>query len=110
MIGANREIDKDWSEFEGYATNLYARTIVSGQPSSAAALVPSTARQEAPPLPLDMINAGQLPSHLDVKAISDEMTSIKRVVGDLRTYAEEVKTNRILNMRFLPMFCFFYCL
>jgi hypothetical protein len=32
MIGANGQIDKEWSEFESYATNLYARTVVSGKP------------------------------------------------------------------------------
>ncbi|CAF4285885.1 unnamed protein product [Rotaria sp. Silwood2] len=90
MIGANREIDKEWSEFESYATNLYARTIVSGQPSSAATLIPSIARQEVPPTTLDTINASQSPSNIDLKAINDEMASIKRVIGDLRTYAEEM--------------------
>jgi hypothetical protein len=109
MIAANREIDKDWSEFESYATNLYARTIVTGQPTSAAALVPSTARQEAPQLMLDNVNIPQVPSNLDAKAITDEITSIKKVVGDLRTYAEEVRSKKILNNRFLYMFFLIVC-
>ncbi|CAF0881591.1 unnamed protein product [Adineta steineri] len=90
MVGANRKIDKDWSEFESYATNLYARRIVSGQPTSAAALVPSAARQELLSSSVDAFNVPSLTSNLDVKAITDEMTSIKKVVGDLRTYAEEM--------------------
>ncbi len=109
MIAANQEVDKDWSEFESYATNLYARTVVTGQPTSAAALVPSTARQEAPQLMLDNINVPQLPSNLDAKAIADEMASIKKVVGDLRTYAEEVRSKKILNNRFF-IYVFSYCL
>ncbi|CAF0766794.1 unnamed protein product [Rotaria sp. Silwood1] len=90
MIGANRKIDKEWSEFESYATNLYARTIVTGQPSSAATLVPSAARQEVSPITLDTMNASQSLSNIDLKTITDEMASIKRVIGDLRTYAEEM--------------------
>jgi len=109
MIAADREIDKDWSEFESYATNLYARTIVTGQTTSAAALVPSTARQEAPQLMLDNVNVAQLPSNLDAKAITDEIASIKKVVGDLRTYAEEVRSKKILNNRFLYMFFLIVC-
>jgi len=109
MIAANQEIDKDWSEFESYATNLYARTIVTGQTTSAAALVPSTARQEAPQLMLDNVNVPQLPSNLDAKAITDEIASIKKVVGDLRTYAEEVRSKKILNNRFLYMFFLIVC-
>ncbi|CAF4123035.1 unnamed protein product, partial [Rotaria magnacalcarata] len=90
MIAANREIDKEWSEFESYATNLYARTIVSGQPSSAAALVPSAARQEIPQTMLDTMNTSLASPNVDIKAITDEIASIKRSVGDLRTYAEEM--------------------
>jgi hypothetical protein len=104
MIGINRDIDKDWSEFESYATNLYARTVVSGQPSSTVALVSSTANQEIPQTSLDMYNNAQLPSNFDVKAMTDEMASIKRVVGDLRTYAEEVSSSRKFSQRFCGSF------
>ncbi|CAF1134485.1 unnamed protein product [Rotaria sp. Silwood1] len=90
MIGANHEIDKDWSEFESYATNLYARTIVSGKSSSSATVVTSRTHQEIPPTTLDTMNTSQSSSTIDVKGITDEMASIKRVVGDLRTYAEEM--------------------
>ncbi len=105
MVGANRQIDKDWSEFESYATNLYARTVVAGQPSSAAALVPSIAHQEASQTTLDTNNMAQIPSNFDVKAITDEMTLIKRTIGDLRTYAEEVSLNKIfIKNYFLLLF------
>ncbi len=104
MIGANRQIDKDWSEFESYATNLYARTVVSGQPSSAAALVPSIAHKEVSQTTFDAANMAQFPSNLDVKAITDEMTSIKRTIGDLRTYAEEVRLNKL----FIKSYSFCY--
>ncbi|CAF3112137.1 unnamed protein product [Rotaria sp. Silwood2] len=91
MIAANSEIDKDWSEFESYATNLYARRMVSGQPSSSTTLVPSrVVRQEVPATTLDTINISQSPSNIDFKAITEEMVSIKRAVGDLRTYTEEM--------------------
>jgi hypothetical protein len=100
MIGANRQVDKDWSEFESYATNLYARTVIAGQPSSSATLVPSTARQEIPQPTLDITNIPQIPSNFDVKALADEMSSIKRTIGDLRTYAEEVRLNQIFLKRF----------
>ncbi|CAF3473511.1 unnamed protein product [Rotaria socialis] len=90
MVAANREIDREWSEFESYATNLYARTIVSGQPSSSAALVPSAARQEIPQTAFDTMNTSLASPNVDVKAITDEIASIKRSVGDLRTYAEEM--------------------
>jgi hypothetical protein len=96
MIGVNRDIDKNWSEFENYATNLYARTVVSGQPSSAAVLVPSRAQQEAPQTTLDTMNMLSLSPNLDVKGITDEITSIKRTVADLRNYAEEVRLKKIL--------------
>jgi hypothetical protein len=95
MIGANRQIDKAWSEFENYATNLYARTVVAGQSLATAAFVPSKVDQEVPQTALDMSNIPQISSNLDVKAITDEMTSIKRTIGDLRTYAEEVRLNKI---------------
>lgn len=91
MIGANRQIDKDWSEFESYATNLYARSVVAGQPSSAAALVPSITHQENSQTALDPANFPQIPTNVDVKAITDEITTIKRTIGDLRNYAVEVR-------------------
>lgn len=94
MVGAHRDVDKDWSEFESYATNLYARTIVSGQPSSAAALVPSTARQEVPQTSLDIINASQILSNIDLKAVTDEISVIRRAIGDLRTQSDEVILNK----------------
>jgi len=106
MVGANREMDKGWSEFEGYATNLYARTVVAGQPSSAAALVPSIAHQEASQTTLDANNMAQVPSNFDIKAISDEMTLIKRNIGDLRTYAEEVRLNKIFIKNYFLLLLF----
>ncbi|CAF4462445.1 unnamed protein product, partial [Rotaria socialis] len=90
MIATSREVDRDWSEFESYATNLYARTIVSGQPSSSAALVPSTARQEATQITLDQMSTSQVSPNLDMKVITDEIASIKRALGDLRTHSEEM--------------------
>lgn len=95
MIAVSRDVDKDWSEFESYATNLYARTIVAGQPSSASVLVPSIARQEAPQTTSDTASAISISSNADIKAITDEITSIKKAVGDLRTYAEEVNINKV---------------
>ena len=90
MIATRREIDEDWSEFEGYATNLYARTMISDQSVSPATFVSSAGRLEVSPTTLDTIDAAQLPTTFDVKAITDEIVSLKKVVGELRTYAEEV--------------------
>jgi hypothetical protein len=95
MIGANGQIDKEWSEFESYATNLYARTVVSGQPSSVAVHAPSITQQDSSQTASDTANIPQFPPNVDVKAITDEMSSIKRSIGDLRTYAEEVRFNKI---------------
>ncbi|UJR35044.1 hypothetical protein I4U23_027820 [Adineta vaga] len=90
MVATTRNIDKEWSEFESYATNLYARTVVTGQPTSAAALIPAIARQETSSATSDALNTPQISSNVDIKAITDEMSSIKKAVGDLRTYAEEM--------------------
>jgi hypothetical protein len=87
MIGANRQVDKDWSEFESYATNLYARTVISDQPLSSSALIPSTTSKESSQITSDI---QVYPSNFDIKSINDEMSSIKRSIGELRTYAEEV--------------------
>ena len=88
MIANSREVDKDWSEFESYATNLYARSILTGKPTSASALVPSTNNQE---LTADALLTNQGSSTVDMKAITDEMTSIRKVIGELRVHAEEVR-------------------
>ena len=83
MIGANRQIDKDWSEFESYATNYYARTVVA----SPVVLSSATTKQES--LEIDT-NMSQLPLNFDAKSFADEVSAIKRTVGELRNSAEEV--------------------
>jgi hypothetical protein len=103
MIGANRKIDKDWSEFENYATNLYARTVVASQPSSSVVLTSSIANQESSQATADTMNMPQIPSNFDAKSFSDEMSSIKRTIGDLRNSAEEVRLNKLLIKK--NMFC-----
>ena len=85
MIANNREVDKDWSEFESYATNLYARSALTSQPSSASALAPSTTNQEL------FTDATPGLSATDMKSITDEMVSIRKVIGDLRVQSEEVR-------------------
>ena len=93
MIATTREVDTDWSAFESYTTNLYARTLLTGQPSYvSAAFVPSTARQEMSQAKVDANAISQDSISLDVKAINDEMTSIRKVIGDLRVHAEEVRS------------------
>ncbi len=98
-----RQIDKDWSEFENYATNLYARTVVASQPSSSVVLTSSIANQESSQATADTMNMPQLPSNFDAKSFSDEMSSIKRTIGDLRNSAEEVRLNKLLIKK--NMFC-----
>jgi hypothetical protein len=93
MIAANREVDKDWSEFESYATNLYARSLLTSQPLSAAVLAPSKVRQEQQSSSDPTSNSPQSQSStgsLDIKAMTDEMMSVKKAILDLRTYSEEV--------------------
>lgn len=91
MIGFNRRIDKEWSEFESYATNLYIRSIIAGQPASAALLVPSIAHQQAAQANSDSNNVSSLSTNVDMKTITDELTLIKRTIGELRTHSEEVR-------------------
>ncbi|CAF1230161.1 unnamed protein product [Rotaria sordida] len=90
MIAVDPKIDKDWSKFEGYATNLYARIQASGAPASSATVVPSRTRQDDLHTTLDTMNTSPSSSTIDLKTISDDIASIKRVIGDLRTYTEEM--------------------
>jgi hypothetical protein len=83
MIAANREVERDWAEFENYATNLYARSIVINQPVSK---IDSEQQSSA--------DNTQYQSNTDVQLITDEMTSVRKALLDLRTYSEEVRSNR----------------
>ena len=91
MIAAERAVDKAWSEFETYATNLYARTILTGQPSAASALVPSAARQEVLQTSLDAVIVSPMQTNLDIKSLTDEMMSMRKMMSDLRNHADEVR-------------------
>ncbi|CAF1054407.1 unnamed protein product [Adineta steineri] len=95
MIGANRNVDREWSEFESYATNQYVRSLLTNQPLSIAALVPSKEQQ----LSSDMTNNNQQfqsnNNQSDTKLLADEVTSVKKVIADLRTHAEEM--NRCMH-------------
>ncbi|UJR10750.1 hypothetical protein I4U23_014938 [Adineta vaga] len=98
MIGAHRDIDKDWSEFESYATNLYARSLLTDQPSSTSTLVPSKVRQEQQSSS-DTKNSN-LPSqtntgYVDLKVVTDDMASVRKTILDLRICAEEM--NRCMS-------------
>jgi len=106
MIAANRDVEKDWSEFESYATNLYARSLLTNQPLSASAIIPSKLRQEQQ-LPADTMNNNlqfqSSTSQLDMKAITDEMVSVRKALLDLRTYSEEVRLNRMIIHRIIML-------
>jgi hypothetical protein len=91
MIGANRSVDKDWSEFENYATNRYARSLLTNQPLSASVIVPSKAHQEQQQSSDTTNNNPQFPSSLDVATITADMASVRKTISDLRTHAEEVR-------------------
>jgi hypothetical protein len=91
MIAAERAVDKAWSEFETYATNLYARTILTGQPSAASALVPSAARHEVLQTSLDAVMVSPMQTNLDIKSLTDEMMSMRKMMSDLRNHADEVR-------------------
>ena len=91
MIGVNRGVDKAWSDFESLTTNVYARTVLSGQSTSHAALVPSIDKQDIAQASSEAINSSFLNSNFDMKSITDEMSAIKRSIADLRNHAEEVR-------------------
>ena len=90
MIAAERAVDKSWSEFETYATNLYARTILIGPPSASSPLAPSAARQEALQTSLDAVVVSPVQTNLDIKLLTDEMMSMRKMMSDLRNHADEV--------------------
>jgi hypothetical protein len=97
MIGANRAVNKDWSEFENYATNLYARSLVTNQLLSASAIVPSKAHQEQQQPSNTMNNNPQFQmntGYLDVNTITDDIASVRKAVLDLRNHSEEVRLIR----------------
>lgn len=95
MIGANREVDRGWAEFETYATNLYARSLVKNQsslPSRVVSIKSTSEHQQSRP---DASN-----NHpMDIKSITNEMTSVKKALADLRTHSEEVRFSRIEKKR-----------
>jgi hypothetical protein len=100
MIGANREVNKDWTEFESYATNLYARSVLTN--SSTLAIVPSKLGSEQQSSSNITSNNSQ---YQDIKTITDEITSVRKALLDLRTYSEEVSIN-INNRIIIIIFCF----
>ena len=91
MIAAHRDVDQDWSEFETYATNLYVRSLLTGQPIS------SGQRQEAS---IDASsNPAQSPVNFDSKSVTDEMISMKKALLDLRTQSQEVSSIPVVDRR-----------
>lgn len=94
MIGANRQVDKDWSEFESYATNLYARSLLTSQPLSASIIGSSSVLQEKLSSSDKTAYNSQLQSNVnysDVKLITDEIISLRKTILDLRNNSEEVR-------------------
>lgn len=79
MIGANRAVDRDWAEFESYATNLYARSVLMNSSSPVSNIISTKSSLEQ-----------QLSPDMDIKSITDEMVSVRKAVSDLRTASEEV--------------------
>ena len=95
MIGANRAIDKDWSEFESYATNLYAKLLLADQSLSASDPRSMNMRAELPSMLDRTHSSSQVTSNvhsLQMKTVMDEITTLKRNVLDIRTYSEEVSS------------------
>ena len=98
MMAISREVERDWAEFEGYATNLYARSIVMRQPvSKIGSEQPSTS---------DNTQNQSNTSSSDVQSMTDEMTSVRKALLDLRTYSEEVRLhgNNRMTIMFYSMF------
>jgi hypothetical protein len=103
MIGANREVTKDWAEFESYATNFYARSIVNNQPSSTPTKSGSE-QQSSSDITNNNVQLQSNTTYSDLKAITDDVVSVKKAILDLRTYSEEVRMN--INSRIISSFCF----
>jgi hypothetical protein len=83
MMAANRDVERDWAEFESYATNLYARSIVINQP----AFKLDSEQQSS----TDNTQCQTNTSQSDVQSITEEMISVRKALSDLRTYSEEVR-------------------
>ena len=90
MIAAHRHVDQDWSEFESYATNLYVRSLLTGQPVSVNALIPAGRRQEA--VSATESKTAQPSPNFDAKSINEEMISMRKALLDLRTQSQEVRS------------------
>lgn len=94
IIGANQKIDKDWSEFESYATSLYAKSLVTNQTFSKITMQSSKVQQEQQTFSNthNEYSQNQLDiNQLNIKTITEEMVSIKKVLQDLCTCSEEVR-------------------
>ena len=83
MMAVNRDVERDWAEFESYATNLYARSIVISQP----AWKLGSEQQSS----VDNIQYQTNLSQSDIQSITEEMASVRKTLSDLRTYSEEVR-------------------
>lgn len=94
MIAMDPKTDQDWSEFESYATNRYARTVVNSLSSPSTALVSTKTRQEIQQTTIDanMVPTGS--STIEMKSITDELISMRKIIVDLRNHADEVKLYR----------------
>jgi hypothetical protein len=92
MISLERSVDRDWSEFENYASYLYARTAFAAQRALLQSkLNPTTAQREA--TATGNIVSQALPAS-DIQVISEEVASIRKSVAELRDSAEEVRRSK----------------
>ena len=108
MIAAKREVDRDWSEFESYATNLYVRSLIINRPLSTSTIEPPKLRQEQQSIPDPTnhnIKVQSTATHLNIKTIIDEIASLRKAILDLRIYSEEVRLNRKISIEIIVFFC-----
>lgn len=89
MIAANREVDRDWAEFETYATNHYAQSLVKNQTILPSRIMPMKSNMESQQASADSSNN----QPIEFKSITDEMTSVRKTLFDLRAHSEEVSSN-----------------
>ena len=94
MIAMDPKIDQEWSEFESYATNRYARTVVNSLSSPSTALVSTKTRQEMEQTAIDGNMVSAASSTIEMKSITDELASMRKIIVDLRNHADEVKLYR----------------
>jgi uncharacterized protein (DUF2236 family) len=90
MLAAHRDVDKDWSDFESYATNVYVRSLLNNQVSSNTSSIVSVSRHVPAALTDSTKPNARLTSTDESKSVLDEIVSIRKGLVELRSQSENV--------------------